>query len=150
MGDQRDRYRAMSRLVLIAGLIALAAGRAGAAPLPPFAPVDVCGAVAAYSWSDRIEMPGQPGFSGSLGHDRVFPARFTVELTDHTGIGSRTAALINGLLSFASPDGRRLGLLVDSTDPHLLDHATRICVTGYTISGDEGGTWTHYDGLTVR
>jgi hypothetical protein len=140
----------MSRRLLIAGLLALAAGQAEAAPLPPFAPVDLCGTVAAYSWSDRVEVPGQPGFSGSLGHDRVFPARFTVELTDYTGISRETAALINGLLSFANPDGHRLRLLVDSSDPHLLDHATTLCVAGYTIRGDEGGTWTHYDDLIVR
>jgi hypothetical protein len=151
MGNPRDRDRAVRRLTFIAGLaLALADSAAFAAPLPPFAPVNICGEIAAHSWSEMIEMPGQPGFSGSLDHDRVFPARFSVELISYTGVRAETVALINGLLSFPNPTGDRLLLLLDSTNPHLLDGAATLCVSGYTIHGDEGGTWTDYDTLTVR
>ena len=120
------------------------------APLPPFDPVDICGEVVSLTWSEAIEVPGKPGFSGSLGHDHAFPARFRVELARYTGIDAGTAALINGMLDFVNPAGDRLLVLIDSPDRHLLDTAGSLCVTGYTIQGDEGGTWTHYDRLTLR
>ena len=125
----------------------LAAGVAGAAPLPPFEPVDVCGTIVSRAWVPARRVPGVAGASGSLGRDREFPAHARVEIEPYRGIDGRTAARINALLGFApagAPGNRRLLLLLPTDDPALLDGRTSICVVGFRISGDEGGTWTSY------
>ena len=120
------------------------------APLPPFTPVDICGEVVSQSWSDVMRVPGQPGHSGSLGHDRTFPARFHVVLEPAAGFPADSAALINRLLGFegGTPPTKIL-LLLNSPDSGLLEGVRSLCVYGFSLSGDEGGTWTAHDRLGI-
>lgn len=135
--------------VLLIVLSIATGGVAPAAPLPPFAPVDLCGDIVWHTWTAEQQIPGQAGFSGSLGHDRVFPARFRVLVRHYNGIDAETARFINGLLSHSGAAQDEVMLLLNSQDPHLLDDATSLCVRQFVIHGDEGGTWTDYRDLAV-
>lgn len=131
------------------GLVAAAAGimvsTAGAAPLPPFPPVDVCGVIVEQSWVPAESVPGQKGFSGSLGHDRTFPAHLRIVLENYTGIDATVARRINGFLSVTElSEMNRLALRLPTDNPELLRGVPRLCIEGFTIRGDEGGTWTTY------
>jgi hypothetical protein len=125
-------------------------GFALAAPLPPFAPVDVCGDIGWHSWNAARQAAGGPGLTGSLGQDRVFPARFRVLLRHYTGIDEPMARRINGLLSYSEAAANEVLLLLNSQNPNLLDGARALCVYRFVIRGDEGGTWTDYRGLVVK
>ena len=141
------------RLAAALAAVTLAAP-AEAAPIPPLGPLDICGDVAMQNWEPRRLVRGKPGFSGSLERDRTFPARFRVVLRNYRGIDAATAARINGVLSM-KPEERGAGeprvvLLVPHADARFLEDAASLCLEGYHISGDEGGTWTRYRTLSVR
>ncbi|MFO1056886.1 MAG: hypothetical protein U1E53_07960 [Dongiaceae bacterium] len=130
----------------------LVAGASRAAPLPPFAPVDICGEIRSYAWSPPASVAAIPGASGTLGKERHFPARFRIELGGYTGIEDATAVLINRLLGRpedGAPRPARLLLLLPADDPALLAGARSLCVRGFRIWGDEGGTWTGYEALDL-
>ncbi len=142
------------RLAAGAAALLLVAARAEAAPIPPIGPLDVCGDVVMQSWQPERFVRGKPGFSGSLGRDRTFPARFRVVLRNYRGIDAALAARINGILSMR-PEERGAGeprvvLLVTHADARFLDGAASLCVEGYQIRGDEGGTWTYHRTLSVQ
>ncbi|MDP3075747.1 hypothetical protein [Bradyrhizobium sp.] len=121
---------------------------AEAAPLPPFPPVNVCGVIVEQSWVPAESVPGQKGFSGSLGHDRTFPAHHRIVLEHYTGIDATTARRINGFLSMPElSDINRVALRLPTDNPELLRGVHRLCVEDFTIRGDEGGTWTTYGRL---
>jgi hypothetical protein len=135
---------------------ALLAADALAAPLPQFVPVDLCGDIVSHSWQPERFVPAKPGFSGSLGRDRTFPARFRIVLRNYRGIDAATARTINGYLGLRpaeageSPAGpARVVVLLPHADSRYLDGAVSLCVEGFHISGDEGGTWTRYRSLSV-
>ena len=140
----------------ICGLAALflAAAPAGAAPIPPLGPLDLCGDVVRQSWEAENIVPGMPGVAGSLGRVRAFPARFRVVLQDYRGIDAATAVRINSYLAM-SPSERgdgappRVVLLLPHANARFLDGATSLCVKGFHISGDEGDTRTSYRALSV-
>jgi len=152
-------YLAIMRKILVGciGLCLLAfAPWVGAAPLPPFTPVDLCGTVVSHEWQPARFVLGKPGYSGSLGRDRTFPARFRVVLENYRGIDAAAALRINGYLGLppaqagAGVSGpARVVLLLPHADPRFLDGAASICVEGVHIGGDEGGTWTRYRTLSV-
>lgn len=144
----RQASWARSRLGSI-GLIVAAAvimvSTAEAAPLPPFPPVNICGVIIEQSWIPTESVPGRPGFSGSLGHDRTFPAHVRIVLENYTGIDATVAGRINGFLSAAElSEMGRLALRLPTDNPELLRGVHRLCIEGFTIRGDEGGTWTTY------
>ncbi len=145
----------MNRALLGAGVATLLlSATAQAAPIHPLGPLDICGDVTMQKWEPARFVRGKPGFSGSLGRDRTFPARFRVVLRNYRGIDAATAARINGVLSM-KPEERGAGeprvvLLVPHADARFLEDAASLCVEGYHISGDEGGTWTRYRTLSVR
>ena len=61
------------------------------------------------------------------------------------GISAQRTAWANEALSFrgGSPP-TRLALQLDSSDPQLLANVQTLCVRGYRVEGDEGGTWTTF------
>jgi len=137
---------------LVTAAVSLGGGSAVAAPLPQFVPVDVCGEIVTQSWQPQRFVPAKPGFSGSLGRDRTFPARFRVVIENYRGIDAATAGRINGFLSFKPAEAGarpRVVLLLPHADSRHLDGAVALCVEGFHISGDEGGTWTRYRSLTL-
>lgn len=133
---------------------ALLAFAANGAPLPTFDPVNVCGELVLHRWVPERFVRGRPGFTGSLGHDRTFPASHRVVLRNYQGIDTAMASRINQLLSITAVERgagaeARVVLLLPHANPHLLDHAASICVEAFQISGDEGGTWTRFRTLTL-
>ncbi|KAB2888738.1 MAG: hypothetical protein F9K32_15370 [Desulfobulbaceae bacterium] len=127
-----------------------------AAPLPPFSPVDITGKISEARWMPEQQVEAIPGMSGSAGHDRVFPAHFLIKLVGYTGIDAATAWQMTRLV-----DRYALGSGSEQTPPPFIllriDHPDRenfrpgmtIRVTGYAISGDEGGTWTSHDRVDI-
>lgn len=146
------RFGRISLSAAVLGLLGCA-GSAVAAPLPPVPPVDVCGKVRSAKWLPPETRPAVPGMSGSAGRQRSWPGRFVVVLGATRGIVRSRKEQINRLL-LTSRDGGgvalrpgQLLLVLPDEDPALLKRSDRICVTGFTVSGDEGGTWTRYEKL---
>ena len=137
--------------IVFALWLTLASGSHGhAAPLPPLPVINTCGAIDTFLWSPETQVPGRPGFSGSLGHQRVFPARFEIVLKNFSGVDASLAQRINGIMSYRpATTTPRLKLIIASGDRHKFDHARRLCVSGYRVRGDEGGTWTSYRRLVL-
>ena len=125
-------------------LAAISACPCPAAPLRPFAPVDICGRIVEQSFQPSETRPGRPGLSGSLGRDRTFPAHLRVIINDYAGIDAATARRINAALGFTDLAERPTQVLLrlPTDNPTLLAGVSRICVEGFRITGDEGGTWT--------
>jgi len=135
--------RTLVALTMSISIISIAA----AAPLPPFQPVNICGTIVEQAWVPTETQPGRPGFSGSLGHDRTFPAHLRIILEAYSGIDATTAQRINYWLGFSqqpSEAPKRLLLWLPTDNPALLTSVRRLCVEGFSIRGDEGGTWTSF------
>lgn len=137
--------RRLRDIGMMAAAAVILASTAEAAPLPPFPPVNICGVIIEQSWIPIESVPGRPGFSGSLGHDRTFPAHVRIVLENYTGIDAMVARRINGFLSATElSDMNRLALRLPTDNPELLRGVHRLCIEGFAIRGDEGGTWTTY------
>jgi hypothetical protein len=93
--------------------------------------------------------------SGNIGRGRKWPARFVVVLT-RADLAPDATERINLLLASSlettdlklGPDG--LVLVLPHQNPAAFDGIVSICVSGFSISGDEGGTWTNYRGLSLE
>jgi hypothetical protein len=127
-----------------------------AAPVRPLGPVDVIGTISVIEWVPETSVKGKPGMSGSLGHDRTRPAHFLLTLTHYDGVDAETARRMTRYLDFAAFEntGQKSNppfilLKINHNDRNYLRKGMRIRVTGYTVRGDEGGTWTHYAGIEV-
>jgi hypothetical protein len=131
--------------MLMAAVAVVLSSTAEAAPLPPFPPVNICGVIFEQSWIPTKFVQGRPGFSGSLGHDRTLPAHFRIILENYTGIDATLAKRINGFLSVTElSEMKRVLLLLPTDNPELLRGVRHLCIEGFVIRGDEGGTWTTY------
>ncbi|MHB8901465.1 MAG: hypothetical protein ACYC6Y_22165 [Thermoguttaceae bacterium] len=125
-------------------------------PLPPMEPVTIEGSVAEADWHPSRYLEGKPGFSGSLGKDRTEPAHFVVKLDDYRGVNTATAWRLVRTLGVVPAKGasekqppKYLVVRLDHKDSKALKKGIRIRIVGYRISGDEGGTWTHYEELWI-
>jgi hypothetical protein len=140
--------------------IALAAliwgsGPALAAPLPPVPPLDVCGVIQFHTWLPPRSLPPVAGMSGSASRQRQWPGRFVVVMDAVRGGSRQALAQVNALLKTAH-DGAGIGLkpgqlllVLADDDPARLTGMKSLCVTGFVVSGDEGGTWTRHAKLTT-
>ncbi len=155
----RRASEAVKQKRIIVSAIALVLGwctePAFAAPLPPLAPVDVCGEVRSARWLPPLTLAQVPGMSGSAGRERRWLGRFVIVLGETRGITRHQKTQINALLTTSS-DGHGIDLLpgqlllvLTADNPALLKRAARICVMGFAVSGDEGGTWTRYRDLRI-
>jgi hypothetical protein len=129
---------------------------ATAAPIRPVGPVDIIGLVREAAWVPEQKIKGRPGMSGSAGKDRINPAHFLVTLIDYQGVGPETALLMtryldwNALKDLNLPQKPPFILLkINSNDRKQLRPGMKIQVKGYTVRGDEGGTWTGFDSLQI-
>jgi hypothetical protein len=127
-----------------------------AAPLPPFAPVKVAGRIKELSWVAEKQSPAMPGMSGSAGQNRTFPAHFTLKLVDFNGVSAVTAQQMTRYIDWHAlkelPENAMppfILLRIDHADKNLLKKGMTVRVDGYTVQGDEGGTWTSYSRLEV-
>lgn len=137
----------------LATLVLVSAPGASAAPLPPLEPMDVCGIVRSARWLEPLELPPAAGMSGSAARIRSWPGRHVVVLGEVTGIDPADVGRVNALLS-TSRDGAgsvlapgELLLVLTDSDQSRLSSGMAICVSGFRIRGDEGGTWTFHDDL---
>lgn len=124
----------------------------GAAPIRPVGPLDVAGTISEIKWVPEVRVKGKPGMSGSAGHDRVRPAHFSVTLRDYEGVDTQTAIIMTRYLDWNAfknkeQEGKPSFILlqINHNDKNYLKKGMKIRVTGYTVRGDEGGTWTDYD-----
>jgi hypothetical protein len=122
------------------------------APIPAVGPVTICGTVSALQWVPEEMVKGIPGMSGSAGHDRIVPAHFLIALKNFDGVDSETARRITGYLASSGfegigPEGSPplMVLKINHPDKNYLQTGMTIEITGYTVRGDEGGTWTSYE-----
>ena len=127
-----------------------------ASPIRPVGPIDVTGRVSEITWVPEQKIKGRPGMSGSLGHDRINPAHFLVHLTDYDGVTVETAVMMTRYLDQAAfkskgPKDRPSFILlkINHKDQNYLKKGLKIRVVGYTVRGDEGGTWTSYKAVEI-
>jgi DNA-binding NarL/FixJ family response regulator len=96
-----------------------------------------------------------PGASGTLGIDRIIGAHFLVVLRDYSGPDEKTLEAMSRVFSVTFPGSqppagvRVIHLKLNSDNPNLIREGMKIRVTGYTVNGDEGDTWTRYDKLKI-
>jgi hypothetical protein len=126
------------------------------APIRPVEPVDVSGTVSEIKWVPEEKLKGIPGMSGSAGHDRVIPEHFLVTLIDYDGVTAETARMMtwyldsNALKDEGQKDKPSFILLrINYSDRNYLKKGMKIKVSGYTVRGDEGGTWTSYGAIDI-
>lgn len=128
---------------------------ASSAPLPPTGKADIEGTIEKAVWEPAKRVKGVRGMSGSAGRDRIFPAHFVVTLTNYTGPTTKQAAMMNSFVGSA-PSGENAGqranklvVWINSPDSKLLKPGMTIRIKGYSVSGDEGGTWTHHESIEI-
>ena len=127
-----------------------------AAPIRPIGPVDVTGLVSEITWIPEQKIKGNVRISGSAGHDRIRPAHFLVTLTDYYGVTAETAVTMTryinwGVLKNDDPKGRPSFILlkINHSEKNFLKKGMKLRVLGYTVKGDEGGTWTYYTTVEI-
>ena len=136
----------------VAAFVALAAA-AQAAPLPPLPPVDLCGRLVYLDWLAPASQPAQPGFSGSIAVERHWPGRTVVILDELCTDDAATVAEASQFLQGSTGGAERYMkpgqavLVLPQEAPTGLTPGRTLCVTGYAVSGDEGGTWTRFENL---
>ena len=120
-------------------------GSATAAPIPRTGPITLEGTIEDLRWSPEQSHKGMPKMSGSLAHDRTFPARYVVVLREitildgHGGYG----------LAVDVAERKATLLLAHPADDQFLRKGMRIRVSGYEEGGDEGGTWSNHVSIEV-
>ena len=126
------------------------------APIRPVGPVDVRGTVSEIKWVPEEKLKGIPGMSGSAGHDRVIPEHFLVTLIDYDGVTAETARMMTRYLDWTALKGEEqkdkpsfILLRINYSDRNYLKKDRKIKVRGYTVRGDEGGTWTSYGAVDI-
>lgn len=125
------------------------------APLPPVGQADTQGVIESAQWVPQKRQKAIRGMSGSAGLDRTFPAHFVVVLKNWSGPTTRQAAMMNSFVGTAAAGGKsgarqeRLTVWINTPDSSLLKSGMTIRVPGYTVSGDEGGTWAHHEPVQV-
>jgi hypothetical protein len=134
---------------LLAGLCVsvLAVPVSRAVPMRPMPTVNVTGTVVEVRWFPEQTKKGLPGASGSLGHDRKFPAHFEVRLKDVDIEVVRPTD--NGGLDGPAGKQAEYRLRINSDDKHLLKPGMRIKVPSYQTRGDEGGIWTKHGKIEI-
>ena len=142
--------RMLRNVAIVPVTMSLVALPAMAAPLPPLAPIDVCGTIQLVKWLPRRSLPPVAGMSGSAGRERGWTARFVVVLDNICGVSEPVRARINGLLTTSydgagmRPHSGQILLVLGDDSSEQMVQGKGLCVTGFYVSGDEGGTWTHH------
>jgi hypothetical protein len=143
--------------MLIVALCIFAGASSGlAAPIRPLGPVDVGGIVSDFHWYPEKKEKGIRGMSGSAGVDRVMHAHFLVTLKAVEGVDPQTAVTMTRYFdseAFKYEDKNFMPTFVvmkiNHNDKNFLKKGMKIKVFGYTIRGDEGGTWTYYSKIDI-
>lgn len=144
----------LSLFILIFILIAVCHGIAS--PIRPLGPVDVSGTVGDLKWVPEKTVKAMRGMSGSAGRDRTIPAHFLITLKNFEGVDHQTAVAMTRYLDWSAfkDQGRDVRppfilLKINHTDQNYLRKGMKIKVSGYTVRGDEGGTWTYFTRIDI-
>ena len=143
-------------LVLASFLLCAAGFDSLAAPIPPLGPIDVSGTVSELHWVGEKRVKGIRGMSGSAGFDRVIPSHFLMTLKGFQGIDSETALAMTRYFDWEAFKYEKKNFMptfiilkINHNDKNYLKKGMKIQVIGYTVMGDEGGTWTHYKKIDI-
>jgi hypothetical protein len=127
-----------------------------AAPIRPLGPVDISGTVSDLKWVPEKKVRAIRGMSGSAGRDRTMPAHFLVTLRDFEGVDPQTAVAMTRYLDWSAfkDEGKDVRpsfilLKINHNDKNYLRKGMKIKVSGYTVRGDEGGTWTYFTRIDI-
>jgi hypothetical protein len=127
-----------------------------AAPIRPVGPVDVTGLVSEITWIPEQKVKGQSRMPGSAGHDRIWPAHFLVTLISYSGVPAETAVIMTRYVNRAAlknedPNEKPSFILlkINHSEKNYLKKGIKIKVVGYTVRGDEGGTWTDFTTVEI-
>lgn len=127
-----------------------------AVPVRPIGPVDISGTVSDLKWVPEKKIKAVHGMSGSAGRDRTIPAHFLVTLEDFEGVDRQTAMTMTRYLDWTAGKDQEKGcrpssvlLKINHTDKSYLKKGMRIKVSGYTVRGDEGETWTYFTRIDI-
>lgn len=127
-----------------------------AAQLMPLGPVDVTGMVSEITWVSERKEKGIPYATGSLGGDRTWPAHFRVKLIGYEGVTAETAIRMTSMIEWKALEGLKqkdrssFALVnISHNDGEFIKKGIRIKISGYSIRGDEGGTWTSYNKFEI-
>lgn len=144
------------RLFLVVLIIFVITSQGIGAPIRPFGPVDVAGVIGDLHWYPEKKEKAIRGMSGSAGVDRTMPAHFLLTLRVVEGVDSQTAVAMTRYfdsLAFKSEEKNFMPtfvvLKINHSDKNYLKKGMKIKVFGYTIRGDEGGTWTYYSRIDI-
>lgn len=146
----------INQIILIYSFFFLISVIAMGAPIIPIGPVEISGTVSEIKWVPEKKIKGIPRMSGSLGHDRIVPAHFLITLTNYKGVDSKTAITMTRYLDWSALQGEEkkekppfILLKINHSDKEYLKRGMKIKVIGYTVRGDEGGTWTSYKNIEI-
>lgn len=124
-------------------------------PLPPVDKYDITGTISEVNWYPKKFIKGIPGMSGSAGQDRIMPAHYIIKLVNYEGIGSEDALRITRYIkwdAFNDNENKKspfILLKLNHKNRYYLKKGMKIKVIGYTIRGDEGGTYSYYEGIEI-
>ena len=142
----------MKPLLPILCLLFSAVPEGRTAPLPDLGKVDIRGTVARTQWTPARKVAGIPGLSGNAGRDRTIPAHHLAVLKPYEGPDAGMARRMNAFLGAGVTSGldrsrppARLLVRIESEDPGFLKPGMVISITGYSLSGDEGGVSTRFE-----
>jgi hypothetical protein len=129
----------------------------GAAPIPPAGPFDIVGTISEVKWVPEQYIPGKPGWSGSLGHDRVVLAHFVVRLVKYKGVSAENAVRVTRYITYNAYGDKNPSCLppfiilkINSKNKNFLKTGMKLRIKGYSVRGDEGGTWTSFTGISTH
>ena len=87
---------------------------------------------------------------------RVFPARFLIHLKDFAGVDAETAHKMSSYLNQSEyapmekpPKPATMLLQIDYGDKDRVKPGMKIRISDYSITGDEGGTYTTFGKLEI-
>jgi len=139
-----------------AGFVILSGMPTFAAPIRPVGPVDVTGTISEVEWVPEKTVKGIPRMTGSAAKDRVVSPHFLVRLVDFEGVLPEAAVTMTRYLEWPAYQNQEIKgrppfilLKIDYSDRNYLKKGMRIRVLGYTVAGDEGGTWTSFTGIEI-
>jgi len=151
-----DRMSTKKTNVVFVSLFLLFNSLVLAAPLPPCGPYQISGKIADLKWYPERKVKGIPGMSGSTGRDRTFSAHFLVKLNDYKGIDSNNAIQITRNVDPSALKNKSadyipdfVTLMINHNGKRYLKKGMTILVKGYTVRGDEGGTWSDYTEVDI-
>lgn len=116
---------------------------------------DIKGVISELKWYHSNFIRGIPGMSGSAGQDRIMPAHYIIKLINYEGIGSEDALRITRYIkwdAFNDNENKKptfIILKLNHKNKYYLKKGMKIKVYGYTVRGDEGGTYTYYEKIEI-